>query len=37
MNYAGSLRVGDSWSAHGTVPSNGAYVRVSWGITDYNI
>ena len=37
ISFAGSLRVGDHWSTHGTVPANGAYVRVSWGITDYNV
>ena len=37
ISFAGSLRVGDSWSTHGTVPSNGAYVRVSWGVEDTNI
>lgn len=37
MSYQGGLRVGSHWSTHGVVPSNGAYVRVSWGITDYNV
>lgn len=37
ISFAGSLRVGDHWSTHGTIPANGAYVRVSWGITDYNV
>ena len=37
LSFAGSLRIGDHWSTHGTIPSNGAYVRVSWGITDYNV
>ena len=37
ISFAGSLRVGDSWSTHGIVPTNGAYIRVSWGITDTNV
>ena len=37
ISFAGSLKVGDSWSTHGTVPSNGAYIRVSWGMADYNV
>lgn len=37
LNFAGSLRVGQAWSTNGTVPSNGAYVRVSWGVEDYNV
>ena len=37
LNYAGGLKVGNSWSTYGTIPSNGAYVRVSWGITDTNV
>lgn len=37
LSFAGSLRQGHNWSTYGTIPSNGAYVRVSWGITDYNV
>lgn len=37
LNYASNLSRRDSWSIHGIVPSNGAYVRVSWGSTDYNL
>ena len=37
MSFAGSLKVGNSWSTHGVVPSNGAYVRVSWGANDTNV
>lgn len=37
LSFAGSLRIGDHWSTHGIIPSNGAYVRVSWGITDTNV
>lgn len=37
LNFAGSLRVGQAWSTNGTVPSNGAYVRVSWGVEDTNV
>lgn len=37
ISFAGSLRVGDSWSTHGVVPANGAYVRVSWGVEDTNV
>lgn len=37
MSFAGSLHVGDNWSTHATVPSNGAYVRVSWGSADTNV
>ena len=37
MSFAGSLHIGDDWSTHGTVPSNGAYVRVSWGAADTNV
>lgn len=37
MSFAGSLKQGQSWSTHATVPSNGAYVRVSWGSTDTNV
>ena len=37
LSFAGSLRVGDSWSTHGVVPANGAYVRVSWGVEDTNV
>ena len=37
MNYQGGLKEGDSWSTHGVVPANGAYVRVSWGINDYYV
>ena len=37
LSFAGSLRIGDNWSTHGVVPSNGAYVRVSWGTTDTNV
>ena len=32
-----TLQIGDHWSVHGTVPSNGAYVRVSWGNTDTQV
>lgn len=37
LNFAGSLHIGDSWSTHGIVPSNGAYIRVSWGVNDTNV
>ena len=37
LSFAGSLHIGDSWSTHGIIPSNGAYVRVSWGTTDTNV
>ena len=37
ISFAGSLRVGSNWSTHGTVPSNGAYIRVSWGVEDTNV
>ncbi len=37
LSFAGSLHVNDHWSTHGVVPSNGAYVRVSWGVEDTNI
>ena len=37
MSYANNLHVGDNWSTHATVPSDGAYVRVSWGSTDTNV
>ena len=37
LNYASSLHVGDSWSTHGIIPSNGAYVRVSWGANDTHV
>lgn len=37
MSFAGSLKQGQSWSTHAVVPSNGAYVRVSWGSTDTNV
>lgn len=37
VSYAGGLRPGQNWSTHGTLPSNAAYVRVSWGTTDYNV
>lgn len=37
LNFAGSLRIGDHWSTHGVIPANGAYIRVSWGITDYEV
>lgn len=37
LNFAGSLKVGDSWSTNGVIPSNGAYVRVSWGVEDTNV
>lgn len=37
INYQGGLKEGDSWSTHGVVPANGAYVRVSWGINDYYV
>ena len=37
LNYAGNLHIGDHWSAHGVIPSNGAYIRVSWGSNDTNI
>lgn len=37
ISFAASLRVGQSWSTHGTVPSNGAYIRVSWGVEDTNV
>ena len=37
LNFASNLKVGQAWSTNGTVPSNGAYVRVSWGVEDYNV
>ena len=37
LNFAGSLKVGDHWSTNGVIPSNGAYIRVSWGVEDYNV
>lgn len=37
LSFAGNLKVGNHWSTHGTVPSNGAYVRVSWGVEDTNV
>ena len=37
ISFAGSLRVGSNWSTHGIVPSNGAYIRVSWGVEDTNV
>lgn len=37
LNAATSLRVGQDWSTYGTIPANGAYVRVSWGVTDTNV
>lgn len=37
LSYAGNLHIGDNWSAHGVIPSNGAYIRVSWGSNDTNI
>ena len=33
----GNLHIGDNWSAHGVIPSNGAYIRVSWGSNDTNV
>ena len=37
ISFAGSLKVGNHWSTHGIVPSNGAYIRVSWGNTDTDV
>ena len=37
LNAATSLRVGQDWSTYGTIPANGAYIRVSWGVTDTNV
>ena len=37
LSFAGSLKVGNDWSTHGVIPSNGAYVRVSWGVEDTNV
>ena len=37
MSFAGPLQVGANWSTHGVVPSNGAYLRVSWGAADTNV
>lgn len=37
LNFAGNLKVGNAWSTNGVVPSNGAYVRVSWGVEDTNV
>ena len=37
LNAATNLRVGQDWSTYGTIPANGAYVRVSWGVTDINV
>ena len=37
LNFARGLKVGDNWSTSGVIPSNGAYVRVSWGVEDTNV
>lgn len=37
LNAHTNLRVGQDWSTYGTIPTNGAYVRVSWGVTDTNV
>ena len=37
LNFAGGLKVGDNWSTNGVIPSNGAYIRVSWGVEDTNV
>ena len=37
ISFAGNLKIGNSWSTHGVVPANGAYVRVSWGVEDTNV
>lgn len=37
LNFASNLKVGQSWSTNGVIPSNGAYVRVSWGVEDTNV
>ena len=37
ISFAGSLKVGNNWSTHGIIPSNGAYIRVSWGVEDTNV
>ncbi len=37
LSFAANLKVGDHWSTHGVIPDNGAYVRVSWGVEDYNV
>ena len=37
LNAHTNLKVGQNWSTYGTIPSNGAYIRVSWGTTDTNV
>ena len=37
LSFASSLHIGDNWSTHGVIPSNGAYIRVSWGSNDVNV
>lgn len=37
LSFAGNLHIGDSWSTHGIIPSNGVYIRVSWGTGDTNV
>lgn len=37
LNFAGNLKIGDNWSTHGVIPTNGAYIRVSWGVEDTNV
>lgn len=37
ISFASNLKVGQNWSTHGVVPSNGAYIRVSWGVEDTNV
>ena len=37
LSFAGSLKVGNDWSTNGVVPSNGAYIRVSWSVEDTNV
>lgn len=37
ISFASNLKVGNSWSTHGVIPANGAYVRVSWGVEDTNV
>ena len=37
ISFAGNLHINDSWSTHGIIPANGAYIRVSWGVNDINV
>ena len=37
INYTSVTGVNTSWSTHGVIPENGAYVRVSWNQGDYRL